>query len=94
MDTVPKPTMPGEKNGGEKELKCRLCHRNANKTGYCRFHEKAHETVVAKFDSWRKALGVTWKEYLSEIAKNPLIGQWAREIAENLARNGERQDVT
>jgi hypothetical protein len=29
-------------------------------------------------------LGISWKEYLSEIAKNPLTGEWAKEVAEHL----------
>lgn len=32
-----------------------------------------------------KALKSSWKEYLREIAKNPLTGKWAREVAEQLA---------
>jgi len=27
---------------------------------------------------------VDWKNYLKEIAKNPLTGTWAKEVAENL----------
>jgi len=94
MDPVPKPTVPAEKRGEEKGLKCKLCDRKAIENGYCKFHKKAYESIATKYDFWRKALGITWKEYLSEIAKNPLTGQWAREMAEYLAYNGERQNVT
>jgi hypothetical protein len=55
---------------------------------------KAHESIVKKYDLWKKALEISWKEYLSEIAKNPLTGEWAREVAEHLIKAGENQNVT
>ena len=55
---------------------------------------KAHESIVKKYDLWKKALEISWKEYLSEIAKNPLTGEWAREVAEHLIESGENQNVT
>jgi len=55
---------------------------------------KAHESIVKKYNLWKKALEISWKEYLSEIAKNPLTGEWAREVAEHLIKSGENQDVT
>jgi hypothetical protein len=54
---------------------------------------KAHESIVKKYDLWKKALEISWKEYLSEIAKNPLTGEWAREVAEHLIKTGENQNV-
>jgi len=57
-------------------------------------HLKAYENIVKKFGLWKKALRVSWKEYLSKINKNPLTGEWAKEVAEYLIRSGERQIVT
>jgi hypothetical protein len=67
-------------------LKCRICGRTAGKTGYCEFHSRAYENIIKKFDRWRIAVGVSWKEYLSEIAENQFTGEWAREVAEHLAK--------
>lgn len=39
-------------------------------------------------------MAVSWKEYLSEIIKNPLTGEWSRELAEHLMKSGEEQNVT
>jgi len=36
---------------------------------------------------------ISWKEYLSEIAKNPLTGEWAREVAEQLIKAEKEVDV-
>ncbi len=54
---------------------------------------KAYESIMKKYDQWKKALEISWKEYLSEIAKNPLTGEWAKEVAEYLSKSGERNNV-
>jgi hypothetical protein len=51
---------------------------------------KAYESIVKKYDSWKRAMEISWKEYLSEIVKNPLTGEWAKEVAEHLIKSGER----
>jgi len=38
-------------------------------------------------------LNISWKEYLSEIAKNPLVGAWVKEVAQQLMLDGEQTDV-
>ncbi len=75
-------------------MKCAICNREAGEKGYCELHMKAHESIVKKHALWKKALEISWKEYLSEIAKNPLTGEWAREVAEHLIKTGENQNVT
>jgi hypothetical protein len=44
---------------------------------------------MKKYELWKKALEISWKEYLSEIVKNPLTGEWAKEAAEYLSKSGE-----
>jgi len=46
-----------------------------------------HESITRKYERWNEALGISWKEYLSEIAKNPLTGEWTREVAEHLRKS-------
>jgi len=55
---------------------------------------KAYENMVKKYDVWKRALGFSWKEYLSEVVKNSLTGEWAQEVAEYLIKNEEKQNVT
>jgi hypothetical protein len=52
-------------------------------------HLKAYENIVEKYDFWRKALKISWKEYLSEIEQNSLTGEWAKEVANYLISNEE-----
>ncbi|MEM2092819.1 MAG: hypothetical protein QW056_00475 [Candidatus Bathyarchaeia archaeon] len=67
-------------------MKCALCEREALKNGYCDLHGSAYENVVKSYELWKKALNISWKEYLSEIVKNPLTGEWAKEVAEHLIK--------
>ncbi|MEM2911306.1 MAG: hypothetical protein QW146_02225 [Candidatus Bathyarchaeia archaeon] len=71
-----------------------MCNREAVEKSYCNLHVEAYESVLKTYDAWRKALGISWKEYLSEIVKNPLTGQWAKEVAEYLMKSGEREGGT
>jgi hypothetical protein len=50
-------------------------------------HLKAYENIVKKYDFWRKALKISWKEYLSKIKQNPLTGEWTKEVANYLINN-------
>jgi len=75
-------------------LQCKICSRETSEKGYCEFHLKAYQNIVEKYDIWKKACEVSWKEYLSEVAKNSLTGEWAKEVAEYLIKSGEKQDVS
>jgi len=74
-------------------LKCVICSREASKNGYCELHLRAYENIVKKYEVWKKASDASWREYLNEIVKNPLTGEWAKEVAEHLLKSGEKGDV-
>jgi hypothetical protein len=73
-----------EKGVGDKTLKCKVCSRETDKVDFCTLHLKAYQSVIKNYDVWKKALGLSWEEYLSEIEKNSLTGEWAKEVAEYL----------
>jgi hypothetical protein len=52
-------------------------------------HAKTHENIIRNYNRWKKALEISWKEYLSEIVKNPFTGEWVKEVAEYLTKSGE-----
>jgi len=64
-------------------MKCRICNREAVEK-YCELHEKAYRSIVQNYDDWKRAMDISWKEYLNEVLKNPYTGSWAKEVAENL----------
>jgi len=94
VDYMFQSTVPAERRKGEKGMKCKACSREAGENGYCELHMKAHENVIGKYKVWQEAMRIPWKEYLSEIVKNPLTGEWAREAAESMIKSGEKQDGT
>jgi hypothetical protein len=65
-------------------LKCKVCDREAIEKDFCELHLKAYENIVEKYDVWRKALKISWREYLSEIEQNSLTGEWVKEVANYL----------
>ena len=71
------------------ELKCRVCQRDAVEEGLCEWHLRAHHNLVDRFPVWCRALGITWKDYLSQIAENSSAGNWVKEVAKYLIENGE-----
>jgi hypothetical protein len=70
-------------------VSCKICERESVKEGFCEFHYKAKENLVNMFDLWRKALNISWKEYLSQVAENSSAGNWVKEVAKYLIENGE-----
>lgn len=72
-------------------MKCKVCSREAVENGYCELHGRAYQSIIKKYENWKRALEISWKEYLSEIAKNPFTGEWAKEVAEHLLKGGEEE---
>jgi hypothetical protein len=74
-------------------LNCKICNRNAGERDFCLLHLKAYENILEKYDFWKKALKISWKEYLSEIEQNSLTGEWVKEVASYLISNEETRNV-
>lgn len=71
---------------GEKILKCKICDKEAV-DAYCELHEKAYKNLMKKYEVWKKALDISWKDYLKEVAKNTHTGSWVKEVAEQLMKS-------
>jgi DNA topoisomerase I len=65
-------------------VKCKICQREAHKEDYCLIHVQAYLNLQEKFVVWQKATMVSWSQYLVEIQKNSLTGEWAKEVAKHL----------
>ena len=59
---------------------------------YCQLHFKAYKNVVEKFGKWQTASSVSWSQYLVEIQKNSLTGEWAKEVAKCLIEEETKDD--
>ena len=73
-------------------MNCRLCCREAEENGFCQLHSKAYKNVHEKFRVWEAASNVSWSQYLVEIQKNSLTGEWAKEVAKYLIEEEEEDD--
>lgn len=78
------------KNLRGKRMKCKICSEETAGKIYCPLHNEAYKNIVNKFERWQKALDISWKEYLSEIANNALTGKAAKETADHLLKIGEK----
>jgi hypothetical protein len=74
-------------------LNCKACNRKAGERDFCQLHLKAYENIVKEYDFWRKGLKIAWKEFLSQIKKNALTVEWAKEVVEYLADKEEVKNV-
>jgi hypothetical protein len=73
-------------------MKCKVCNREGYNEDFCALHLEAYKNIVDCYSDWRKALATSWREYLSQIAKNSLTGTWVKEVAEYLI-DGETHNV-
>lgn len=67
-------------------MNCKVCGRMVQEEGFCGLHLRAYRNILDKFEVWQKASSVSWQKYLSEIEKNSLTGEWAKEVAKCLIR--------
>jgi hypothetical protein len=70
---------------------CRLCKRDcAPSSALCKYHLMAKRNIESGYKQWMEAYGdLTMKEYLQKIGRNPETGQWAKEVAELMAKGSE-----
>ncbi len=71
-------------------MTCKICGRKVKDNGYCSLHLKAYQKIMEKFDVWKRASGITWADYLVEIQKNSLTGEWAKDVAKQLFEDESR----
>ncbi|PVX25988.1 MAG: hypothetical protein CW691_02830 [Candidatus Bathyarchaeum sp.] len=67
-------------------MKCIICDKESTET-YCVLHQEVYLNIVQKFEAWKRAAGVSWKQYLKELVENSYTGTWAKEVAEHLLNN-------
>jgi hypothetical protein len=67
-------------------LRCVVCNKESEDV-LCLLHKRAYENLLQKFEEWKRAMNISWEEYLKEIARNPYTGRWVVEVVEALIRN-------
>jgi len=64
-------------------MTCKICGRRS-KSEFCERHTEAYKSLLRMHDEWKKAMDISWRDYLKEIKENPYAGKWAKEVAEYL----------
>lgn len=67
---------------------CLLCKRESSPpSSFCKNHLMAKKSLESAYKRWDEGYGgLTWKEYLQNVKQNSETGQWAKEVAEALAK--------
>ena len=63
-------------------MKCKICEKESLENDFCFFHNLAYDKIIKGFELWKEAIGINWGNYLFEIEKNSLTGNWAKEVIE------------
>ena len=77
------------------ERLCPVCNRRmAENDALCAYHQRAYLNLRDKYDQWKTALGISWNEYLREVADNPNTGEWVREVAQHILQREGASEVS
>ncbi|KYH42253.1 MAG: DNA topoisomerase I [Candidatus Bathyarchaeota archaeon B63] len=64
-------------------MSCKICGRRA-KSRFCDRHEEAYSSLLRTYEDWRRAMKISWTDYLKEVSENPYAGIWVKEVAAHL----------
>ncbi len=68
--------------------KCVVCHRLGeyvrNGVLMCDLHAKAYDNIRKSYEIWKERSGISYEEYLSELAKLKSLGKYSREVVNYL----------
>ncbi len=70
-------------------MTCKLCNRASTRDEFCEFHLRALQNLKDSYPAWKRALDLSWKDYLSQIAENSSAGNWVKEVAKYLIEHEE-----
>ncbi len=66
-------------------MNCIICGVNTNEgSNYCENHLSAYINLKEAYNEWKKAMDITWQEYLKKVIENENTGEWVRELAIHL----------
>jgi hypothetical protein len=64
---------------------CSICGRVAlGELEFCRYHQEALDNLQSSYDTWRKASGASWEEYIEMLCQIDETGRWVRDVAEQI----------
>ncbi len=68
---------------------CRVCGRERRGDSvYCERHQAAYGSLEESYPRWRRALGLSWTEYLEKVSKTSGTGVWVKEVVKDILSGG------
>ncbi|MCF2135659.1 MAG: hypothetical protein K9W43_00275 [Candidatus Thorarchaeota archaeon] len=66
--------------------RCPICNRISEDAdnGFCRYHLEAKKNLATSYEKWKRALDISWEEYLDRVIELDGTGSWVKEIVEVL----------
>ena len=79
---------PGLPRGLRTTASCLLCRRDAEPSSeLCKHHLAAKNNLESAYIAWKEGYGeLSWKDYLRRVRSRSETGQWAKEVADLLAK--------
>lgn len=76
-----------------KSTRCKVCSKNSVVNGFCQYHHKAYENLLAGYTYWKKAYGgLSWKDYIDKIKENEFTGIWVKEVIRALRVRDDKKE--
>ena len=72
-------------------MNCEVCGRKSENR-FCELHEGAYENLLKNFEVWKRAMQVSWIEYLAKIQNSEFAGLWVKEVARCLLTLGHAEE--
>lgn len=69
--------------------KCLICERKSDSL-VCEQHSRAYQNLLEGYELWKRAKGLSWNDYLSELSENKYAGAWVRLLAKKMLDLGIR----
>ncbi len=64
---------------------CRVCGRERRGDAvYCERHQAAYGSLEECYPHWRRALGLSWREYLEKVSRISGTGIWVKEVIKDI----------
>ncbi|MCK4703262.1 hypothetical protein KAT55_07885 [Candidatus Bathyarchaeota archaeon] len=55
---------------------------------YCEHHQAAYSNLEKSYSQWRRALGLSWTDYLEKVEKVSGTGIWVKEVIKDILSGG------
>jgi len=85
LESLSQPRLPDE-GLEEAVMSCPICGA-PSRNRFCSAHQMAFQNLLSVYEVWRRALEISWRDYLERVAGNENSGRWVQEVCAFLLLN-------